>query len=194
MTESHERFMSLIERVKENQSKITDRLESVVNQKQDTSDQGAAATSTDANGAGLVVKTQPAESDVNGGGMLAPTEAHQQSGDSLHRAPAKKIRTVAPKRTLYWIDFFPEDEPSRFREWVDRLAQFRNQYRFSNTEVISELEWYGGLRGAIAKGQRLSSEKTRCEYGRVRNWRLRTHGPTCIVKAASCLAFKRKGF
>jgi hypothetical protein len=55
-------------------------------------------------------------------------------------------RPATPSRLLEKLGFFPEDEPVRFQEWVDRILQFRTHYGLSDVEAISELEWYGGTK------------------------------------------------
>jgi hypothetical protein len=42
------------------------------------------------------------------------------------------------------LDFYPEDEPVKFHEWMDRLSHFKRHYRLSDQEAIDELQWYGG--------------------------------------------------
>jgi hypothetical protein len=48
------------------------------------------------------------------------------------------------KRQLKNLDFYPEDEPSRFRQWINRIIQFQQHYRLTDADAVAELQWYGG--------------------------------------------------
>jgi hypothetical protein len=43
------------------------------------------------------------------------------------------------QRRLDTLDFLPEDNPSRFRQWVNRLTQFQLHYQLSDVEAVAEL-------------------------------------------------------
>ena len=40
--------------------------------------------------------------------------------------------------------FHPEEDPTRFRQWIKRVLQFQDYYQLSDDEAIAELQWHSG--------------------------------------------------
>ena len=97
------------------------------------------------------IKSLLIRNDQNDPSLAIKTEQAQVPGTPAGK-PATTTLTVVgngrslatvPRRKLDYLDVHPNEQPNKFRDWVQAVQSYQKHYGLSDEDAIAELEWYG---------------------------------------------------
>ena len=73
-----------------------------------------------------------------------PDAAAAQDENRTAKTMPPRASSTPARRKLETLSFRPEENPTRFRQWIERVVQYQEFYQLPDDDAIAELQWYGG--------------------------------------------------
>jgi hypothetical protein len=74
---------------------------------------------------------------------IVKTENRTNIADDTPVNDGRHLHSALPRRKLDFLDFHPNENPVKFREWIRAAVIYQRHYRLHDEIAIAELEWYG---------------------------------------------------